>query len=149
MPVVYARPNTDRLHCWHLYRVQAPIQQLRPGSGCQDIFLFLPVKLVQTTLKQCFFLFGVHPLKLFIDFYHHLTDHPCHHFAEHHIPGVPVYDMGTFLRSLWPGIAAANRYVFARYVSRKKIYFKNLLTHLTNRILEKMNTLYAVLWVKS
>lgn len=77
-----------QMHCWHLYYVQAPIQQLMSGSGCQDIFLFLPIKRVQATLKQYLFLVRVHPLKLFIGFYHHLTDHPCHHLAEHHIPGV-------------------------------------------------------------
>lgn len=93
MPQEYTGPSTDKLHrgCSSVY---ALIQQLMPSSWCQE-FLF-----VQTTLRQCVFLFGVHSLELFLDFYHHLADQPCHHFVEHRLPGVAAKDMGMFLCSL-------------------------------------------------
>lgn len=71
--------------------------------GVGTSFFSLPVRLVQTTLTQCFFLFGVHPLKLFIDFYHHLIDHPCHHLAERRLPGVAAKE----LHRIWECSSAA------------------------------------------
>lgn len=94
MPREYMGPSTDKLH-----------------RGCSSVYALLFSSLclalgarrswpVQTTLRQCVFLFGVQSLKLFLDFYHHLADQPCHHFVEHRLPGVAAKDMGMFLCSL-------------------------------------------------
>lgn len=138
MPRECTGPSTDKLHRGCSCCVRALVEQLMPSSGCQETFLFLPGWPVQTTLTQCIFLFGVHSLKLFLDFYHHLADQPCHHLVEHHLPGVAAKDMGMLLCSLPPGIAAENRYELAQYLSTKNTYLKkNLLTHLTRRTYDR------------